>query len=150
MNFKIKVKRIFQSVFFSMLTLCLFVGCENSRFNNNNPYLENFGFSIDINMDLPSFNVLQFPSNAVRILQPGVGIRGIIVFNTGSGFRAYEAACPNQVVTPCSTMTLNGIMAVCPCDGVEYNLFTGLGNNMPYPMKPYQIQQNGNTLRIFN
>jgi nitrite reductase/ring-hydroxylating ferredoxin subunit len=136
-----------------VLTLLLvgtFSGCENSGFNNNNPYLQNYGFSVDINMDLPSFNALQFPSNAVRVLQPGVGIRGIIVFNTGSGYRAYEAACPNQVVTNCSTMTINGIMAVCPCDNVEYNLFTGLANEMPYPMKPYQIQQNGNTLRVFN
>jgi nitrite reductase/ring-hydroxylating ferredoxin subunit len=150
MNFKIKTTRLLQTVLFSFLTLCFFAGCENSGFNNNNPYLQNYSFSIDINMDLPSFNALQFPSNAVRILQPGVGIRGIIVFNTGSGYRAYEAACPNQAVNTCSTMTINGIMAVCPCDNVEYNLFTGLGNNMPYPMKPYQIQQNGNTLRVFN
>jgi hypothetical protein len=27
------------------------------------------------------------------------GARGIIVFNTGSGYNAFDAACPNQAIS---------------------------------------------------
>lgn len=133
------------------LSFSLFQSCSKAGFNNNNPYLPNYSFSFVIDMNLPSFAQLQFPSNAIRVLQPGVGVRGIIVFNTGSGFRAYDAGCPNQPVQACSTMTLNGIFAECPCDSEQYNLFTGLSNNnLPFPMKPYRVEVSGSMIRVFN
>jgi nitrite reductase/ring-hydroxylating ferredoxin subunit len=60
-----------------------------------------------------------------NVIYYGQGIRGVYVFNTGSGYNAFEAACPNQVLSACSTMTLKGIV-VCSCDNNEYSLFTGL------------------------
>jgi hypothetical protein len=41
-------------------------------------------------MNLPAYSNLQYASNA--IYYPGVGARGIIVFNTGSGYNAFDAA----------------------------------------------------------
>ncbi|SHN77970.1 Ferredoxin subunit of nitrite reductase or a ring-hydroxylating dioxygenase [Flavobacterium fryxellicola] len=102
---------------------------------------------MDINMKLPSYSNLKFVSNSVII--PGLGIRGVIVFNTGSGYNAFDAACPNQVLSPCSTMTIKGIKAVCTCDNEEYNLFTGQGT-LQYPMKQYRVQVNGDVLRVYN
>jgi hypothetical protein len=55
-------------------------------------------------MNLPAYSNLQYPSNA--IYYAGQGIRGVYVFNTGSGYNAFEAACPNQALSACSTMTL--------------------------------------------
>jgi len=135
----------------SVLFLILFIlGCNSDTVNNNNPFLPNYSFSINLDLNLPSNAQLQFPSNGKLINQNGAGIRGIIVFNTGSGFNAFDAACPNQNLTDCSTMTLNGINAICPCDNKSYNLFTGQSEGLQYPMKRYSVEVNGTSLRIFN
>lgn len=126
--------------------------CGNDDYNNNNKYLPNYNFSVDVDMDLPLYSQLKFPSNPVRITNAAAGINGIIVTNTGSGYAAFEATCPNQAMTNCSVLTISGILAKCPCDGVEYNLFTGdATTDVQYPLKAYRIQQIGaNLLRISN
>ncbi len=125
----------------------LFFSCSDSGVNNNNPFVPNYTFSIDLNMNLPSYSNLKFVSNAVYV--PNIGARGVIVFNTGSGYNAFDAACPNQAISTCSTMTINGINAVCGCDNVTYSLFTGQ-SNLQYPMKQYRVQINGDVLRVYN
>jgi nitrite reductase/ring-hydroxylating ferredoxin subunit len=139
---------------FILLTFCFtLINCESDNdVNNNNPYLPNYNFEFTINTNLPQFNNLNFPSNGVYINVAGIGIKGIFVFNAGSGnFVAYDAACPNQALSDCSTMTKNGINAKCPCDGVEYSLFTGLAPNKQYPMKAYRVQIiDATTLKVFN
>jgi nitrite reductase/ring-hydroxylating ferredoxin subunit len=129
------------------IILALFLGCSDSNFNNKNPYIPNYTFTIDINMNLPEYSNLRFPSNA--IYYSSVGAKGIYIFNTGSGYNAFDAACPNQVIGSCSTMTLKGINIVCPCDSNEYSLFTGQGG-LEYPLKQYRVEVNGNVLRVYN
>lgn len=102
-------------------------------------------------MNLPQFNSLQFPSNGVYINNGSTGVRGIFVFNTGSGYVAFDAACPNQALSSCSTMTLSGIDAICPCDDKRYSLFSGLSQGMQYPMKRYRVEQTSEvSLRVYN
>jgi nitrite reductase/ring-hydroxylating ferredoxin subunit len=103
-------------------------------------------------MSFPQYSVLAYPSSAVYVNSAGAGIRGLIVFNAGSGnFLAYDAACPNQPLTDCSTMTINGINAKCPCDDAEYSLFTGLSAGKQYPMKAYRVQMiDATTIKVFN
>jgi nitrite reductase/ring-hydroxylating ferredoxin subunit len=125
----------------------LFISCSNSDFNNKNPYIPNYSFTVDLNMNLPAYSNLKYASNAV--FYAGVGAKGIYVFNTGSGYNAFDAACPNQVISSCSTMTLKGINVVCPCDDTEYSLFTGQGK-LQYPLKQYRVEVNGNVLRVYN
>jgi nitrite reductase/ring-hydroxylating ferredoxin subunit len=125
-------------------------GCDGGNFNNNNPFIPNYSFSYEINLSLPQYSNLQFASNSVRILDSGAGARGIIVFNTGSGYNAFDAACPNQALSSCSTMTVNGINATCPCDNAQYSLFTGQSAGLQYPMKQYRVQINGNLLIVYN
>ena len=125
----------------------LFISCSNSDFNNKNPYIPNYSFTVDLNMNLPAYSNLKYASNAV--FYAGVGAKGIYVFNTGSGYNAFDAACPNQVISSCSTMTLKGINVVCPCDDTEYSLFTGQGK-LQYPLKQYRVEVNGGVLRVFN
>lgn len=133
--------------FLLFVVISMFSSCSNSTFNNKNPYLPNYSFTIDINMNLPSYSTLLYPSNA--IYYSGQGVRGIIVFNTGSGYNAFDAACPNQALGACSTMTIKGINALCPCDSKEYSLFTGQGG-LQYPLKQYRVEVNGNVLRVYN
>lgn len=122
--------------------------CDKEGFNNKNPYIPNYSFSEQINMNLPGYSNLQYPSNAVYY--GGGGARGLIIFNTGSGYVAYDAACPNQEMTNCSTMQIDGINAICPCDSMEYSLFTGQSQGMQYPMKQYRVQVSGSMLTVYN
>jgi nitrite reductase/ring-hydroxylating ferredoxin subunit len=132
------------------LFLCIVVlisSCSDNAPSNKNPFVPNYSFTIDINTSLPAYSNLKFPSNAVYI--PSVGARGILVFNTGSGFNAFDAACPNQALSTCSTLTIKGINAVCPCDGKEYSLFTGL-SDLQYPLKQYRVTIIGDVIRVYN
>lgn len=129
------------------LIIPFFLSCSDSGLNNSNPFIPNYTFTVDVNMNLPAYSNLKFVSNAVYI--SGIGARGLIIFNTGSGYNAFDAACPNQTISACSTMTINGINAVCGCDNAEYSLFTGQGQ-LQYPLKQYRVQVNGNVLRVYN
>ena len=129
------------------LIIPFFLSCSDSGLNNTNPFVPNYSFTIDVNLNLPAYSNLKFVSNAVYI--SGIGARGVIVFNTGSGYNAFDAACPNQTISACSTMTINGINAVCGCDNSEYSMFTGQGQ-LQYPLKQYRVQVNGTVLRVYN
>ncbi|MBQ0907298.1 hypothetical protein KBJ98_01125 [Flavobacterium sp. F-328] len=130
-----------------IVIVSLLFSCSESNVNNNNPFVPNYTFTLDLNLNLPTYSNLKFVSNAVYV--PNIGARGVIVFNTGSGYNAFDAACPNQTISGCSTMTINGINAVCGCDNATYSLFTGQ-SNLQYPLKQYRVQVNGDILRVFN
>jgi nitrite reductase/ring-hydroxylating ferredoxin subunit len=132
--------------FFFLLFLVL-NSCSDQVARNNNPNLPNYTVLIDINLNLPEYSSLKFVSNAVLI--PARGVRGVVVFNTGSGYNAFDAACPNQPLSSCSTMTIKGINLLCACDNEEYSLFTGQGK-LQYPLKQYRVEVNGTVLRVFN
>ncbi len=130
-----------------MLLVFLF-GCDAGSYNNHNPYIPNYNFTVDVNLSLPAYNSLNYPGNGVYI--GGYGARGIIVFYTGATYLAYDAACPNQAISSCSTMQINGLNAVCPCDSAEYNLYTGLASGQSYSMKPYRVQTASGYIRVYN
>ena len=139
-------------IVFYLFIIVLF-GCnKDDGVNNNNVFLPNFPVDITINLNLPEYNNLQFVSNAVYINNGVAGIRGVFVFNAGSdNYLAFDAACPNQALTDCSTMTINGIKALCACDGAEYSFFTGQSAGKLYPMKQYRVQKiNSTTLKVYN
>lgn len=135
-----------------LLFIALALACEGDNFNNRNPYIPNYSFSTQIDMNLPAYSNLQFASNAKYYNDGVTGVRGIIIFNTGSGYNAFDAACPNQELGSCSTMTINGIMAHCNCDDADYSLFTGQTDEPghEYPMKPYRVSRSGSVLTIYN
>ena len=133
-----------------LLFLCailLLINCSDNGVANKNPFIPNYSFTVDINTSLPAYSNLKFASNA--IFHPGAGARGLIVFNTGSGYNAFDAACPNQALSSCSTLTIKGINAICPCDSKEYSLFTGL-SDLQHPLKQYRIEVIGTVIRVYN
>ena len=147
---QMKTKNLMKKYIF-LLFIPLLFGCDKEEFQNNNPYLPNYPVNLNINMSLPQYSNLLSPANAVYINSGGNGIRGIIVFNTGSGYVAYDAACPNQALASCSTMTISGIDAICPCDEKRYSLFSGQAQGMQYPMKRYRVEQISEvSLRVYN
>ena len=128
----------------------LFINCNKDRVSNENPFLPNYNFSMEVNTNLPTYNQVTFASNAIKIFPANGPSRGVIVFNTGSSFLAFDGGCPNQDLTSCSTLEVSGINAVCTCDSASYNLFTGLAAGKEYPLKQYRTEVIGNIIRVYN
>lgn len=135
-----------------LILLPLLFGCSEDSFDNNNPYLPNYSFSTTLNLNLPQYSQVLYTANAIYVNTAGAGIRGIFVFNTGNeNYVAYEAACPNQALSSCSTMSINGIKALCSCDDAQYSFFNGQAEGQQYSMKKYRVEKiNSTNLRIYN
>jgi len=132
---------------FIVLT-CVFFSCSDSNKSNSNPNIPNYAVNAYLNTSLPSYNNLLYVSSPVYV--PNYGAKGIIVMKTGEGtYTAFDAACPNQALTSCVAMTIDGIYAVCSCDKTSYNLFTGLGGQ-EYPMKQYRAELSGSSVHVYN
>ncbi len=140
-----------------VLALCLvFLGCDSDP-ENRNPFLQEVRFRFDLNLNLPLYNNLNTIGSPVFVDNPGVGIRGAFVMRTGlDTFFAFEASCPNQSPSPCSTMEIDGQNVVCPCDDFIYSLFTGQLLNRPddgnryFDLLFYRATQSGNVVTISN
>jgi hypothetical protein len=72
------------------LAIPILFSCADSNFNNNNPYLPNYSFVADVYIYSNSFSDLQYPGNGVFIA--GYGVKVIFVFNTGTGYTAFDAS----------------------------------------------------------
>ena len=138
-----------------IIAILLFTGlilsCDSGTVNYRNPYLPNYPVDLFINLSLPQYSNLNFPGNYV--VDYSQGIRGIVIYNTGTGYTAFDIACPNQDLSTCSTMIItnpSSNTAICPCDDAVYSLFNGISPGKDYPMKPYRVQINGNILYITN
>lgn len=133
-----------------LLVLLFAFSCDEDSTSSNNPNIPNYSFSLEINLNLPSNSSLQFASNHITNLS--VGARGIVVFNTGSGYVAFDLACPNQSFEECTApMTINGIEASCDCDESTYSLFSGQGNeDLEYALKQYNVEVSGNIITVYN
>ncbi|HEY6142159.1 MAG TPA: hypothetical protein VIV55_01850 [Flavobacterium sp.] len=148
--------------FFLLIAFPILFSCSSDKAsnNNNNPYLPNYSFSVNIDMNLPAYSTLLAPVNAIYLPNQGIG-RGIFIFNTGSGYSAFDAACPNQALSSCSTMAFKKLdpvdplkidktTVVCPCDNAEYSLFNGQSAGKQYSLKQYRVEVNGTVLRVYN
>lgn len=140
-----------KKLFLLFIITISFLGCSKDSFSNQNPYLPDYPFSTNINLNLPQYSNLKHPSTSVRVFGEGLGVRGIIIFNSGSGYKAYDLACPNHELRDCSVMELKGVSAECNCDGFKYLLFTGLADGAQYQLKQYRIDLiGGDVLKIYN
>ena len=135
---------------FTLFFAFLLISCSNNGVNDNCNFLVNAGVDFTVNLNLPQFSDLQFPSNSVYV--PNQGNGGVIVTNAGSGIVAWDAADPNHAFSNCSVMGIvGGINAKCNCiDENEYSLITGqsLGDPLPCALKPYRVQEGGNNTYI--
>ncbi|WP_439150964.1 hypothetical protein [Winogradskyella sp.] len=139
---------------FSLLFCVVFLSCSKDSNNNNCNFLLNVGVNATVNLNLPQFNQLQFPVNAVRL--EGFGNEGIILVRVNSStLVAWDGADPNHVPSACSTLRIEGLNGVCDCgDGNEYSLVSGQlvsDTNQPCTLKPYRVDFIGdNTYVISN
>ena len=147
MNFS---KKTLQRVVVFPILLLAILSCHKDKINNSNPYLANYSFSIQVNLNLPSYSSLQFAGNSKKIDEFGVGNRGIIIYNSGTGYYAFDGAGPNQELSSCSTLEISGATATCPCDDAIYSLLDGRSPGLQYPLKQYRAELNGTTVIVSN
>lgn len=127
----------------------LLLGCSHDNVRSNNPYIPNYSFSANIDINLPLYSGLNTPINPISFTEPS-GISMIVMKISDTDFRAWNDSCPNQYPTACSKMSIHGVNAKCNCDNVEYSLFTGIGPGQ-YPMISYRVQVlGGNVIRVYN
>ncbi|PKA82689.1 hypothetical protein ATE92_0825 [Ulvibacter sp. MAR_2010_11] len=136
-----------------IITLLLVVSCKkDDGVRNDNPYLIDPLVSLNLNLNLPEYNPLNFPGNSIIINSQG--IRGIVVYNVNNDlYTAFELSDPNHTPSNCSKMTVEGIIATCPCnDDNSYDIVTGQHqtNENRYPMLQYLANRTGNNIQISN
>lgn len=139
------------SIFLLILFVFPFFSCEDDDLRRDNPNLLSLRFDVTLNKTLPAYNQLNFAGNA--IYYAGVANKGLIVFNTGGGILAWDAADPNLTPRDCSLLSIQGFEAVSNCDPPNsYDLYSGQPNQdgLQYPLYSYRVQESGNTIRIFN
>lgn len=139
--------------FFYLITLIILASCsKNSVDNKNCNFLLDVSVNVSINLNLPQYNQLNSIGNSVYI--PNAGNGGVIVTNAGSGFLAWDAADPNHASSACSIVTGSGLDGTCGCtDKNKYSFVTGQAlenSTLPCTLKNYRVEQNENTLLVFN
>nr|WP_322623246.1 hypothetical protein [uncultured Flavobacterium sp.] len=141
-----------KKLFTLIIAIIALASCSSDSYVTRNPYLNAGNFSVAIDMNLPLYNNLLYTANPVVVSIDGYGINGLILMNTGSGYVAWENSCPNQELSSCSLLRVNGTYATCPCDSVQYSLFTGQPTTaMKYNLKAYRVEILSNTaIRVYN
>lgn len=125
----------------------LIFGCSNNDNINNCNFLLDVNVNTTINLNLPQFSQLINTGNPVKIESLGNG--GIIVIRTNSQtIRAWDGADPNQSLSSCSILEINGFNAESNCgEDIIYNLITGQSigeNQQPCTLKAYRVEFVGN------
>ena len=136
------------------LFFLLAVSCSSDDTKNyNNPYLIPTTVNLQLNLNLPQYNLLKYPGNSVTIYHQG--IKGIVVYCVNTDlYIAHELSDPNHLPNDCSTMAIEGAIASCPCpdDDNSYDLITGQHTSAEekYPMLQYRAKREGNSIRVYN
>jgi len=145
------MKKIVFLLFISITVL----SCNSDDGNNNssdNPFLTIPPVNLNLNLNLPEYNDLNFPGNSVII--PSQGIRGIVVYNVNNSlYTAFELSDPNHSPNSCSKMLIEGIVATCQCDDENrYDIVTGQhqSDQSRYPMQQYRTERAGDVVHVFN
>jgi hypothetical protein len=132
----------------------ILISCTNDDTrNDNNPNLLSPLISVNLNLNLPQFNPLKFPGNS--LILDGEGIRGVVIYNVNNDlYTAFELSDPNHTPNGCSKMSINGILASCPCttDTNIYDIVTGQhqSNEVLYPLQQYLVIRNGDNIQVTN
>lgn len=132
-----------------LITLVLSLGCTDNAINNDCfPFIT---VNETINLDLPQFIDLQVPGGWAYT---SGGLQGLIIYNNGTQFKAFDRSCPGQTISSCSQMIVDpNLRIVCPCDDSEYNILNGapLTDGSTCFANEYLVNTiNGSVLRITN
>ncbi len=139
----------------NLIYILLFLGflsCENPAPNDILPDTQ---VNVTIDLNLPSYSGLMIPNTwAYTPTSSGYGIKGILIYNKGGNYIAYERACPHLDVSACTAMTFDGLLLKCTCDNSVFNIFSGGVSQtagVDYSAREYHVQViSASILRITN
>jgi|SRR6218665_1378368 len=108
--------------------------------------------SVQLNLSLPQYYVLQNTGGWLYIDEQQSGTRGLIVVKTTSGFKVYDRNAPHLCPDADTTLEVkNGTSVYCPQDGAEWILITGQPSKVAKTApKTYGYNYVNNTLSIYN
>ncbi|WP_108807297.1 Rieske (2Fe-2S) protein [Aquimarina spinulae] len=137
-----------------LASILLILSCSSDDNGDNNQFLPPSSVNYQINLNLPQFNPLKFPSNHLVDNSENGSIKGVIIYNIdNTQYAAFELSDPNHAPSSCSTQTIDGITATCNCDdGNSYNIVTGqqTSGEGQFGLRRYNVRREGNTLFISN
>lgn len=143
------IKTILNSVSFVFIILTL-LNCQSD--DGTVSCVPSYTISKSINLSMPLYVNLNNPGGWIYLEGINTGSRGLIVVNTGVGYKAYDRNAPHICPTGKSTIYVkDNLKMVCEEDGSEWILTTGqptkVANRSP---RTYQVIANGNQLLITN
>ncbi|WP_228063726.1 hypothetical protein [Faecalibacter rhinopitheci] len=143
------IKTILNSVSFVFIILTL-LNCQSD--DGTVSCVPSYTISKSINLSMPLYVNLNNPGGWIYLEGINTGSRGLIVVNTGVGYKAYDRNAPHICPTGKSTIYVkDNLKMVCDEDGSEWILTTGqptkVANRSP---RTYQVIANGNQLLITN
>lgn len=124
----------------------LFSGCtkEDTR-------LPNVLVDFRVFMNDPNYFALNGPGGFAFVDNQGVA--GIVIYNTGFGFRAFDRCSTVNPEERCAVeLDETGLSLKDPCSGAIFDLATGIPTKAPaeQALKQYYVSAMGNVLRITN
>ena len=140
--------------------LCMLMACENINNQNPVPHVP-VSFTMNITSEYPHF-VIENGYQTLTITKAKfnyeyVGYAGLLIWIGMDGhYHAADLCCPN-CVNKTKPVEVDGLYAICPTCGEEYDLSYGFANPTKglsqYPLRKYQAILNntiGYTLLITN
>lgn len=137
------LKAFFILLVFSLLSLV--ISCE-SRAETVSCFPSQI-INVQLNLKFPAYDNLNRMSGWIYINEQQSGTRGLIVVNTGTGFKVYDRNAPHLCPDTNTTLEVqDNIKIVCPKDGAEWILQDGTpikGSGLP--PKSYEYSYNAAT-----
>ena len=137
------LKAFFILLVFSLLSLV--ISCE-SRADTVSCFPSQI-INVQLNLNLPAYANDLNTKGWIYINEQQSGTRGLIVVNTGTGFKVYDRNAPHLCPDANTTLIVqNDIKIVCPKDGAEWILQDGTpikGSGLP--PKSYDYSYNAAT-----
>lgn len=137
------LKSFFILLIFSLLSLV--ISCE-SRAETVSCFPSQI-INVQLKLNLPAYRNLNTMGGWIYINEQQSGTRGLIVVNTGTGFKVYDRNAPHLCPDTNTTLIVqNDIKIVCPKDGAEWILQDGTpikGSGLP--PKSYDYSYNAAT-----
>ena len=137
------LKAFFILLVFSLLSLV--ISCE-SRAETVSCFPSQI-INVQLNLNLPAYSDLKIMGRWIYINEQQSGTRGLIVVNTGTGFKIYDRNAPHLCPDANTTLEVkDNIKIVCPKDSAEWILQDGTpikGSGLP--PKSYDYSYNAAT-----
>ena len=143
------LKAFFILLVFSLLSLV--ISCE-SRAETVSCFPSQI-INVQLNLNLPAYAIDLNTKGWIYINEQQSGTRGLIVVNTGTGFKVYDRNAPHLCPDTNTTLEVqNNIKIVCPKDGAEWILQDGTprkGSGLPPKSYDYSYKAATGELLIY-